>query len=742
MQKNRNGLVFGVPLSSMDSIEDPNIGHVPKFLANIRQYLSAHLDKEGLFRKTGSVARQKDLVQYIEESEGKIREGSQVYDVTSVIKQFFRELPEPLIPYILQEAFVQAAQLSSADSKIYSLNLLCLLLPPSHLSVFRYVLEILSDVSSNWQVNKMTAHNIAVCLTPNLYHSKPNCKHIQLQTETVEICIDNVINIGVVPPSIMEKVVMLKSLEDHQLSNSSALDQSAGSGSVSLRRKKRSGSLQGLVGSIRRSVSKLKNKTSRRSSSVPTDLDKLQHVFDDAMPQHVPSGAADGKTDSVNCATPLIMHRVQERDCVGIFADKRRAMMGRSGLQGLPPLGINVSSQDSVITYDSICQPTHINELSLNSPKTDASRITTPTKRSSWGGLRSPFSKRKRSASAGPTFSPNASKLSKSSSKTKKLIRRLSGGKRKTPDMIGQRLAFDNEDDVADVRQRMPSAPPAFRINSDFGVGDNVECEELSPRGGEQELKVEHVSRSRSKRSRSVRARARSADTRHILRRGRPNHPTAGLTKARLQALEASTPRNSASSLQSYIEHDAIIAAGVDPLPQSTEPKEAQDWVECGVAEPVYKNVKRHRQHLVREDSFDTRMQVVAGAHSSLFKDLTHDKPVLRASTSSVSGGATGKPPRPEKTISVKKQSSDAKLTLTRASATTLESAEATTRCLSKLEGSSPVSNLETEAGLSTSVSEELTWNDPVSAECRYDKVMDTTSEQPNVSQKALHKLV
>jgi len=52
----------------------------------------------------------------------------------------------------LQEAFVQAAQLSSADSKIYSLNLLCLLLPPSHLSVFRYVLEILSDVSSNWQV--------------------------------------------------------------------------------------------------------------------------------------------------------------------------------------------------------------------------------------------------------------------------------------------------------------------------------------------------------------------------------------------------------------------------------------------------------------------------------------------------------------------------------------------------------------------------------------------------------------
>jgi len=33
-------------------------------------------------------------------------------------------------------------------------------------------------------------------------------------------------------------------------------------------------------------------------------------------------------------------------------------------------------------------------------------------------------------------------------------------------DMIGQRLAFDNEDDVADVRQRMPSAPPAFRINS------------------------------------------------------------------------------------------------------------------------------------------------------------------------------------------------------------------------------------------------------------------------------------
>ena len=38
----------------------------------------------------------------------------------------------------------------------------------------------------------MNAHNLAVCLTPNFFHTKQNSKHLELQTEAMEMFIENV----------------------------------------------------------------------------------------------------------------------------------------------------------------------------------------------------------------------------------------------------------------------------------------------------------------------------------------------------------------------------------------------------------------------------------------------------------------------------------------------------------------------------------------------------------------------
>ena len=42
----------------------------------------------------------------------------------------------------------------------------------------------------------MDAHNLSVCVAPNLFQTKQNCKVIQQQNAAVEICIKNVLNIG------------------------------------------------------------------------------------------------------------------------------------------------------------------------------------------------------------------------------------------------------------------------------------------------------------------------------------------------------------------------------------------------------------------------------------------------------------------------------------------------------------------------------------------------------------------
>ena len=46
------------------------------------------------------------------------------------------------------------------------------------------------------QENRMDAHNLSVCVAPNLFQTKQNCKVIQQQNAAVEICIKYVLNIG------------------------------------------------------------------------------------------------------------------------------------------------------------------------------------------------------------------------------------------------------------------------------------------------------------------------------------------------------------------------------------------------------------------------------------------------------------------------------------------------------------------------------------------------------------------
>jgi hypothetical protein len=53
--------VFGNHLSLVPSVFLDDYGPVAKFLVDATKYLEKHITVEGLFRKSGSVARQKEL---------------------------------------------------------------------------------------------------------------------------------------------------------------------------------------------------------------------------------------------------------------------------------------------------------------------------------------------------------------------------------------------------------------------------------------------------------------------------------------------------------------------------------------------------------------------------------------------------------------------------------------------------------------------------------------------------------
>jgi len=78
---------------------------------------------------------------------GELDKDSHPLDVASLVKQFIRQLPEPLLSSRLQAAFIQCHQLSTEAQRVATVHLLCLLLPRRHLAALRFAAGFFSRVA-------------------------------------------------------------------------------------------------------------------------------------------------------------------------------------------------------------------------------------------------------------------------------------------------------------------------------------------------------------------------------------------------------------------------------------------------------------------------------------------------------------------------------------------------------------------------------------------------------------------
>ncbi|XP_077477022.1 rho GTPase-activating protein 11A-like isoform X2 [Stigmatopora argus] len=207
-----NSKVFGVPLESLPYYNMAR-GNVPSFLVDACMMLQAHVETEGLFRKSGSVLRLKALRIKVDSGE-ECLSSALPCDVASLVKQFFRELPEPVLPAELQEAFLKAQQLSTEEDRTSATMLLSCVLPDRSLSVLCHFFDFLQNVSKRSAENKMDIANLSLILAPNLLHGgegteKMNAnteKRIRLQTAVVHCFIEHAHNFGILPQFLQEKV--------------------------------------------------------------------------------------------------------------------------------------------------------------------------------------------------------------------------------------------------------------------------------------------------------------------------------------------------------------------------------------------------------------------------------------------------------------------------------------------------------------------------------------------------------
>lgn len=178
-------------------------------------------------------------------------------DVANILKYFFRELPDALLPIgNFQETILRCLLCKgSNERRINAIKMVCLLLPQRHLNTLVYFMQFLNAVSQHSQQNKMSIKNLAIIFAPGLMPISENVgqrliSHVQI----IEILIEHANDLGMVPSAILGKVQNIVLADSHHhavgsINNGTAADSmSGGNGDApwtesKKKKKRRSGSL-------------------------------------------------------------------------------------------------------------------------------------------------------------------------------------------------------------------------------------------------------------------------------------------------------------------------------------------------------------------------------------------------------------------------------------------------------------------------------------------------------------------
>ncbi|CAM9584269.1 unnamed protein product [Laminaria digitata] len=203
------GKVFGVPLVEVMQLTPAE--DVPWVLKRFVGFLSKFgLESVGLFRLAGDGVDRAILRAALddgnqvcwdpeEEVEGE-KECLSLTDVNMVaqlLKAFFRELPEPLVPFSAYSKVVAIAKAAGvADARwVQAMKNILWSIPNVNYNCLRFLFQFLRKVASHSATNRMTSENLAIVWAPNLVRPEDDdpfaiLKDLRFQIETVRWMVD------------------------------------------------------------------------------------------------------------------------------------------------------------------------------------------------------------------------------------------------------------------------------------------------------------------------------------------------------------------------------------------------------------------------------------------------------------------------------------------------------------------------------------------------------------------------
>ncbi|KRY70616.1 Rho GTPase-activating protein 10 [Trichinella pseudospiralis] len=178
-----------------------------KFVATLLERIEQNcINEQGLYRNCGINSKVQRLLQTALTANGANTDFTSSTDMndysewdaktmTSAVKTFLRNLPEPLMTYALHGQFLSASKLDSAKERVEHIHYYVHQLPNENFRMLKLLMHHLKRVAECASQNLMTACNLAVCFGPCVLRAEEETvaaiMDIKFYNLVVEVLIDN-----------------------------------------------------------------------------------------------------------------------------------------------------------------------------------------------------------------------------------------------------------------------------------------------------------------------------------------------------------------------------------------------------------------------------------------------------------------------------------------------------------------------------------------------------------------------
>uniref|UniRef100_A0A8C6FPY1 Myosin IXB n=1 Tax=Moschus moschiferus TaxID=68415 RepID=A0A8C6FPY1_MOSMO len=255
---------FGV---CVDSLTSDKVS-VPIVLEKLLEHVEMHgLYTEGLYRKSGAANRTRELRQALQTDPMAVKlENFPIHAITGVLKQWLRELPEPLMTFAQYGDFLRAVELPEKQEQLAAIYAVLEHLPEANHNSLERLIFHLVKVALLEDVNRMSPSALAIIFAPCLLRCPDNSDPLISMKDVLKIttCVEMLIKEQMRKYKVkMEEINQLEAAESMAFRRLSLLRQNAVSYAV-----------RGFGGG---SWAGIKNpKTRGSSSSGPEELGVLQ----------------------------------------------------------------------------------------------------------------------------------------------------------------------------------------------------------------------------------------------------------------------------------------------------------------------------------------------------------------------------------------------------------------------------------------------------------------------------------